>query len=1223
MPVPRPTGPPTAPVAPPKLSTAAAATALFGSGGAFTKGSAKAPSPVVKPVAPPKVVTSAPRLATKLSTTGRLAAPAPPRVAPLTGLTPAIKQAVLSPSQRAAADKANAMSVVRGWGNGPAAAVATDIYKPVEAGLTVGGKALGSAATAVSNEATSIRNTLSKGIGLGGGNTAQGGGFPSATIAPSVLAQQVTLNAVKDAVNLPAEVIPSTYFTAKAAIAAATGHPAALVGMGKQIANQLTTAKGWENHPLNNFLTITGALHGIGRAGAAVRSAAGLSDASVLTRPDEVLYANARTPQMPYSRDPLIRARQKASDKISPPILRSIPAGRATFAGRVGKQVDETYGTNATMWRNQRNEIVRQRQEAVTARHSPGAQLRQAGSNALNPRRPLLRPEIVGKEAVNLIAQGVIRKPDTIRPDVQKAISMVEAVQHPAGSAAEKAQAETLGRLHAILNDRAFQKNPHAAFTAARKFAQDTTPLQKKLVDRGYISQDAVDHAKLVPYAITHMGAKHDVTEEALAHDAARAAVSKAQRDLSSVEKSLANAQTPAEHVAGLALAHAKRAALEDARKTEAARAVPKSDRLALVHPEGGKRVTVDEVRTDMKAAAMNPDHVGFITHRHGTDAQARWGSLATHALGETKERTGEAFRGGLTDLSHEAVVRQHLMSALQVHRHDSTNRILNRFVVRKLAEPGKPVTGDFVKREDAIKAAGDQSFRQAHNIPEGVKLEPYRLAPQFVRKSQLTAIKSGLVHAPEDFFDESKVTGEHYTPTADALKATEPGSYGLIAKDAADRLRAHEQPASTAGRLARSSASLFRKSTLPFSPKRVVGLPQETAIRLLVGRAGVTSRIFEHRFENALNRLSDEKLHGPEGATAAKDYLDTLAARTFGGQQSGQAIRLQTHNVIDYYRGTPFEGGARLLHNLGGVPTIGHVMAAFRATANGILHYQKVGVEQQAAKAAVGKAALVQLKQTTGYSWPRALLLHTRAVEDFAKGQIESQNQDAYGRYLDTMMGKWSNQSPLMTKVLAVSPFLSWYVNSLRFLYGTLPADHPVITGLLAASNTATAGARAQYGLSGPLSGNPLETEGYTEGGIPLSGGRMLDLAHYSPFGAVSDIAGSAKSELPPLITEPATALLGDTYTGQYPKNAAGQRVEPPTSQKLQMAFTSLLDTILPGYSVAERGASKPSGLISPFRIYKNYPIQQQPTGFGVTPTDLGTSRSALGISNTELGIP
>lgn len=1040
----------------------------------------------------------------------------------LTGLKPAIQPGP-------PVSKPTAAQLTKNWGSGPVAAAAVSLYKPVESVLVKGGHLLASGEQAVSNEVTSIRNKIAN---VGGLSTSRN--LPGATISAAAAAQSVFLHGVQDAVNLPAEVIPSTIMTAKAAISAVQGHPAQLEQMGGQIVNQLTSVKGWEQHPLNNFLMASGALHGAARSLYAVKDAAGLADHSALFRPDEHLYGNVITHRMPYSKDPITRLQQKIADQKNPAVESAFPGPRPrwlqTFATKVGRKIDEVYGTHATMWRSRRTAIEHQRQDAITDTKTPSSRLRQLGANARNPQRPLLKPEILGREAVNLIAQGVLRRPDTIKSDATKAIQMIEstAVKRK-GGAAERMRAETLGRLHAIRNDSQFHAHPEAAFEAARKYAEDHAPLQQKLVDRGYVSQEAVDHAKLVPYAVTHMGATHE---------------------------------------AGVGLVD-----------------------------QFGRPLTDDRIIRHMQGAGVNPDHVAFISHRQGSDARARWGSLTGHGLAETKERTGEAFRAGMTDISHGAVVRQHLMSALQVFRHDAANRINNTFVLRN------PGGKDFITRDEASLAADDPAFRAGHNVPEGVQLIPYRLTPQFARRSQMTAIKAGL-NEPEDFFDENKASSASagYQPTLKATTDTSPGPYGLIAKDAADRLMAHEQPASIAGRLGRGSAGLFRMSTLPFSPKRVVGLPQETAIRLVVGRAGVTSRLFEAKLEKAVNDKGFQA-RNPQ----AKEAMEYLVARSLGGQSSGQALRLRIHNAPDWYRGTPFEGGARKLAALRETPGPGHVLAAFQTTARGILHWQKAAVEQQASRAALGKAALIQLEQQTGMHWSRALSLHQKAVEDFlVHHMLNSENQDMFGRYNDEMLGKWSNHSPLMTKALMASPFLSWYTNSLRFLYATLPADHPVITGLMAASNTATAGPRAQYGLSGPLSNNPLEVPGYLEGGYP-TGGKMIDFAHYSPFGAVSDLAGAAKSELPPLVTGLSNALQGLDFTGKYPKNASGQRVEPSEFEKVKMGLGSIFDTILPGYSVAERGASKPSSFLQPLRIYKSYPrVSSGPGGLG---TSLGSS--------------
>src|SRR5665213_1675175 len=174
------------------------------------------------------------------------------------------------------------------------AALTSDIPKEltgkgaVEQGLKAGGAAASKALSALSQKGTTIPGIQASGL--------------------SGAAAQLPLNAVKDALNLPSEVLPSGYFTLQALAQAAQGNTAPIVGMGKQVAGQLTSASGWEQHPLINALTAFGGASAASRAGQFATDTAGLTDSASAVTPPEHLIGNLYDPKRPPSRVPLVRA---------------------------------------------------------------------------------------------------------------------------------------------------------------------------------------------------------------------------------------------------------------------------------------------------------------------------------------------------------------------------------------------------------------------------------------------------------------------------------------------------------------------------------------------------------------------------------------------------------------------------------------------------------------------------------------------------------------------------------------------------------------------------------------------------------------------------------------------------------------------------------------------------------------------------------------------------
>lgn len=1064
----------------------------------------------------------------------------------------------------------------------------------MSSGPTVGGTllhttnavtgAVGAGGRWLNNAVTNIRQTIGHATGLGPPGNPRGGDTVLATLSPSATLQRVGINTLKDLVDVPAEIPVSTYLAGRALVHAAEGRPQELAQMGKQTLRSLTTVGGWEQHPLANALMVAGGISGIGKAGDVALRAIGKG--SDLARPDIVAYGNARVRQLPYSKDPLIRAREKAADS------RPMSAHRANNVS--AKMVDQLYGTAQTVWRNTRGRVLEERQHGITDRRSIGAQLRQARKNAANPAEPLLHPEIRGKEAVNLALQGVIRRPDTMVEDLRKYRSLIE--KHPAekGTAEEARQHAMLSHIDALLNNKHVLANGRQVFEAARKAASDLNAQQPQLVSRGLVNQAAAERVPLLQYAELHMGGERGLTPEARAHDAARQAVSAAQRRVNQTENSLHAAMSPEQHTTGLALLESARRTLKAAQEKERALKVPQDQREALLHPaaheNAGHVITNDEIRAHMRANGVNPEHVAYITHLPTSEEHARYGAMSRHPLAGKKHRTMRSFEGGQFDPTHDAVVRQHLMGELKIHRHETMRRIINSFVLRKggteLPTKGLP-HGDFKTFGEAQKAANDAAFRAAHNVPEGVKLRPFRITPQFAGKAQMTAIKAGL-DTHEAAFDPAQFESA-FTPIHDALRqptsGEEPGAWGLISDTVARRLEEHEKADNKLLRMAGTATSLFRRAVLPYSAKRIAGVPQETALRLVVGRAGASSRLVAGRVLASAERQARAD---PE----VRRQLDWMTGQLFGGTQSGQAMRLSRYTPDNTYAGYPFEGMPALVHGLKRTPAIGHVAETYNFTSRKILGWYKKGIEAQGQKFAFGKAALKDLEQKTGAGWPRALMLQQKAIDDFTKGILNSPNQDMFARYLDQMMGKWSNQSPLFNDLLKFSPFLSWYVNSIKFIYGTLPLQHPVVSGLIAASHVGTSAERTKLGESGPISGNPLEVAGYQESAIPLSPTQRLQLSYYTPFSTMGDVAGSLADQFMPQYTPAFLGLGGVDYTFQPPKNAQGRRVALSVPDKIKLAFEGTLGTISPLQAILR--LDNPSQFSQWFRVY--YPVTEQP---------------------------
>jgi hypothetical protein len=133
------------------------------------------------------------------------------------------------------------------------------------------------------------------------------------------------------------------------------------------------------------------------------------------------------------------------------------------------------------------------------------------------------------------------------------------------------------------------------------------------------------------------------------------------------------------------------------------------------------------------------------------------------------------------------------------------------------------------------------------------------------------------------------------------------------------------------------------------------------------------------------------------------------------------------------------------------------------------------------------------------------------KAAEEAARGLKDTAVQAELGRAVDRMYGQYDKFSPGVKNTIAnYTPFIAWTLNAVNFLTRVLPADHPVLTGLLASANEATEKWRKQHGLFldalGQTSG---QLPGWLQGSIPGKAGSHLRLSRYTPFGLVENDTG------------------------------------------------------------------------------------------------------------------
>jgi hypothetical protein len=482
---------------------------------------------------------------------------------------------------------------------------------------------------------------------------------------------------------------------------------------------------------------------------------------------------------------------------------------------------------------------------------------------------------------------------------------------------------------------------------------------------------------------------------------------------------------------------------------------------------------------------------------------------------------------------------------------------------------------------------------------PHNLKLDVFRVPPLFARTGQIHAIKTGI---DEVFHHTSTgVEAEHNVITHGADFAKDPanadakGHYVLMAHDVLERIRKTEAPPGDLTRMLRGVTTQFRKTVLPMSPKRVLGLPIEQGVfRMLPAGAGPTSQYFAR---HNLNMMLEPRFNTPEfaaqygrtGAQAREQYV----ARALGGQLAGQTLRESIHGNAEKYRGDRFfYPVAKAIETAKRKPGSGHLANIFNTYAHSVLSAEARAFEGVPQMSYLGKAMLDTVARESGIRWGKAVRLQGQALDDFVKGLIGTPHEVEFARAVDRMGGQYSKIGPAGRAALLGSPFGMWYANSLKFMYATMPHDHPILSGLMAAANTATLPIRSQYGLAGPVGYGNDQVQGYEQGGIPVGGphGQILAQQYYSPPGAVADLWGTAGNMIAPQFAPVVEALGGANYK-------LTQATKPPGMAEWQaradLVINAILTTVGRGYQQASRVAE---GGATPYDTSTLFNVQTKP---------------------------
>lgn len=1105
-------------------------------------------------------------------------------------------------------------------------------------------------------------------------------------------------NAASDAVNLPAQILPSFYEPIAGAVEYAEGRPKRLNEVLKGFEG-MATGKFLQEHPLDAFLMARGA--GVGVAGLAGRVGFRGVAPKAGVRAPESLYGNLKEPKLPVSENPAMAIEQQLREASNSAIGRNGPIGRMAISHGIERRVDEEAAAQQHDLKNTRARVIHSHLQSLGAKISPKQMLKTLAHPASTVDEHGARAPVFGHETLpGIVAALGGRDPATVLAHSQKLLALWrgEAAKDttlPADHEVVQARAHNIAMLQKAINDPKALEKMTNVIRAGHDYAQELGTegrLSHELADKSLLARQTVRESPATIAGQFHYGAGFDETprptaayenEKRLLAEKKRAEANHnavvrgtkrspslrlAQREITAAaaeharlknqEVSLAaragvregkarvlgkeggESVKPVRTMAALEAARGKRLEVEQALKRNAQRmvtarksariqrradedhAAASRDAAAQAHHEA-KVPTAD--RTEIRGLVHTPESLAAVEDhliRHPGDMNIPKPGAKFHAadvykmmLGQglalpghvsgqalpgedlapqmygrpdrapkpvasrAQLRTGKAFLRGQIDLSADSLLRERMRNELKLVQHRSTGSALAKFGTITHDAHGQE---RYIQTPDeGARLAKNPDYRESQGLPRDpkhVKLVVVRVGPQFVKNVHRAGLRATIEEERNGALPES-LGGQ---VVANPEGNHDPGYYMLLPeREVVQRFDSHQNIASGYKGM-RFLSNQMRTVRYTLSTKHLLGVASETLYRNFAEGAGPLSYMVGRAY---LRSVTDPAV------------LREIENRLLTGTGTGQALHQGR------YRTTPTPGSfADLRESIAApgrhIPVAGAAPRIWRAYAHAALSSTKRLVETTSQTAQVGKLLIRDAKAAEG---PRlvhattslrlkavfdagaeAMAHQDKVLTDLAANRRDPASIVELARRLDKVAGKWDRLSPNETRMVTVSPFASWFVNSLRWLYAHVPTSHPIEAGLLGALNVGTQPQREKQG-EGTIS-QKHGLVGFEQGGIVtshllginLGGKKVIGQQYYSPFGAVSDPIHTALDlASPPFLNDIARAAVGvSSLNGATLRDKAGNPLlENPLELAGYVANLALGDMV-PLYTLAQQMA-------------------------------------------------
>lgn len=268
-----------------------------------------------------------------------------------------------------------------------------------------------------------------------------------------------------------------------------------------------------------------------------------------------------------------------------------------------------------------------------------------------------------------------------------------------------------------------------------------------------------------------------------------------------------------------------------------------------------------------------------------------------------------------------------------------------------------------------------------------------------------------------------------------------------------------------------------------------------------------------------------------------------------------------------------------------------------------------------------LGKVAARDIRSQQAV-WHRSLNIHREALEEFMQGKHEGPAQMALADRIFQETGNWHSMAPWEKKMKAnFAPFYMWHRAALRFVFLTMPHNHPILTSILAGAANMTEDERRALGFD-IVNATQNPAGAWLQGGIPtMKNGRptpdgIKTAANISAFGMLSDYPGSVASAWFPFAGGLET-LGGVDWKGQQYIDSNGKPLDQGTLVALA-AYLSL-EPFIPFQGIASKIMARGRKTQAPFVSYTGKPTQSYLDAVknAFIPSPLPGSRTYAGIKD------